>query len=132
MSVDSNWYTDTVLHIAYKRGWTWRDMHEHDLQVVIPAIRACREAVAFIVDFSAAPLMPPREFAENIKLSIQHYKDLSIDVVVFTLADSSIANLLLTSHRYYNASGRTYLTAKSVDDALRQINDQRTLLHLTA
>lgn len=129
MTVCSNWYDyhHTILHIVYQPGWTWKDMHWHDAQMVIPTVRMVQNLVALILDFSAAPLMPPHEFSANIKQAIEDYRRLDIDVMVFTMRETSIAHLLQTSHRYYGTAGRVYLTAKTVGDAANQIQDCRML-----
>jgi hypothetical protein len=129
MNVTSTWKSNTnsILHISYLEGWTWKEMHTHDRQAVVPAIQNAGQPVALIVDFSASPLMPPHEYSENIKQSIQDYGNLDIDVVVFALQESAIAGLLVTSHRYYGTSNRVYLTAKTVDEAVQLIHEQRVL-----
>lgn len=127
MSVHSEWINNTysILHIRYEAGWTWKEMHAHDRHTVIPYVQNSRQPVALIVDFSLSPLMPPHQYSENIKQSIRDYHDLNIDVMVFTLQESAIAGLLVTSHRYYGTSARVYLAAHTVDEAVKLICEQR-------
>lgn len=131
MFIHSSWYDDhqTIFHIRYEPGWNWKAMHSYNRDTVLPLLRRQMlqraQPVALILDFSAAPLLPTYDFSQNIKKLIADYQPLHIDVVVFTLEESTISGLLQTSHRYYGTPGRVYLTAKTPEAAAQLIEESR-------